>query len=168
MRVKLRTKTYIWVLALLQGASLSDRVMMVTCTSTHPLTKCACCARRFHHLNPHFVSAGILLLLLNSVTAEAPSAVAHAAHPGAAAAAHPQAQPIALPDSDLQGDGSASSSIVLLDESGQQILEESLSVDVVAAEAAARPAAQEPSQYAVKGVIDPQSALFSGASRVDE
>lgn len=99
------------------------------------------------------------------MTATASSAVAYAAQPGAAAAAHPQAQPYARPDSDDQAGGSASSeSVVLLDESGHQILEESLSVDVVAAEAAARPAAQEPSQYAVKGVIDPQSALFSGES----
>jgi hypothetical protein len=103
---------------------------------------------------------------LNSVTATAPSSVAYAAQPGAAAAAHPQAQPLALLESDDQAGGSASS-VILLDESGQQILEESLSVDVVAAEAAARPAAQEPSQYAVKGVIDPQSALFSGVSRIN-
>lgn len=152
------------MLALLQGESQSDRVMMVTCTSTHPLTKCACCARHLQHLNPRFVSAGTLVLLSSHAAAAVPSAAAFAAHPAAAAAAaHPQAPPIALPDSDLQAGGSANSTVVFLDGSGQQILEENLSVDVVAAEAAARPAAQEPSQYAVKGVIDPQSALFSGA-----
>lgn len=48
-------------------------------------------------------------------------------------------------------------------ESGQQqLVAEGLSIDSIAAEAAARPAADLPSQYAVKGVIDPQSPQQSG------
>lgn len=45
---------------------------------------------------------------------------------------------------------------------GHQIVEGGLSIDIVAAEAAAQQASEQPSQYAVKGIIDPQSQLFSG------
>lgn len=47
-------------------------------------------------------------------------------------------------------------------ESAKAILQQGLTIDIVAAEAAARPAEQLPSQYLVHGVIDPQSPLFSG------
>lgn len=45
------------------------------------------------------------------------------------------------------------------------MVEGGLSIDIVAAEAAARPAEQLPSDYAIQGVIDPQSPLFSGTVR---
>lgn len=51
---------------------------------------------------------------------------------------------------------------VVTSSTGHQIVEGGLSIDIVAAEAAAQQASEQPSQYAVKGIIDPQSQLFSG------
>lgn len=50
---------------------------------------------------------------------------------------------------------------VVTSSTGHQIVEGGLSIDIVAAEAAAQQASEQPSQYAVKGIIDPQSQLFS-------
>lgn len=94
--------------------------------------------------------AGILGLRCGAAAAAAKPPAA--AKPGVTAAAAPEQQR-----------GSADPTSSNRAESSQaQVLEEALSIDSIAAEAAARPAVQLPSQYAVKGVIDPQSHLFSG------
>jgi hypothetical protein len=63
---------------------------------------------------------------------------------------------------DLHASAAAATAAESSIDTGQQLIEEGLSIDIVAAEAAARPAVLLPTHYAVKGVIDPQSALFSG------
>jgi hypothetical protein len=96
--------------------------------------------------------AGILLLQCEAAPAPAKAPAAGKPSVTAAAAAAPQQQQRGVdPPSSNKAESSQ-----------PQVLEEALSIDSIAAEAAARPAVQLPSQYAVKGVIDPQSPLFSG------
>lgn len=95
--------------------------------------------------------AGILVLQCEAAPAPAKPPAAAKPSVTAAAVAPQQHQGSADPPSSNRPESSQS-----------QVLEGGLSIDSIAAEAAARPAAQLPSQYAVKGVIDPQSPLFSG------
>lgn len=106
----------------------------------------------------------------NSVTAVSASLNSGSQQPSASSSS---SQPSSQSSSQQSGNNSSSSSsqggLSAADEAGGREagagnLEGGLHVDSIGAEAAARPAGELPAKYPVKGLIDVQSPIFSGAT----